>query len=152
MEYYPFLYGSTYDNYREEDILKRKKIKIVIHISKRKKFIGKEKIEEIRVPIESDEETFDLLQINLDLYHYLHDTVDFIHQHIMKQNPVLLLGYGHKQEVDILVSAFFMKYGKVPPKLAMYYVKTKKRNVFLPECIYEYCLDKYYEDITRNDS
>ncbi len=151
MEYYPFLYGSTYDTYFEENVIKNKKIKVIIHVSKRKRFVGKEKIEEIRIPIEFDEDDYDTLQINLDLYNYLQDTIEFIHENLINHRPVLLLGYSYKQEVDIIISAFYMRFGKVPPKLALYYVKTKKRNVFLPECLYEYCLEKYYDDLEKRE-
>jgi hypothetical protein len=146
MEVYPNFYIANYENYVEENVIKSKKIKVVIHVGKRKKFIGKEKLEEIRVPIEFNEDDYDLLQINLDLYNYMHDTIEYIHEHLKNNRPVLLLGYGYKQEVDVMVCSFYMRYGKVPPKLAMYYLKTKKKNVFLPECLYEYCLEKYYEE------
>ncbi len=149
MEVLPNLFICSYDQYYDENIIKKKKIKVIIHVSKRKKFLGKEKIEEIRIPIEFDEDDYDLLQINLDLYNYMHDTIEYIYEKLHENKPVLLLGYSHRQEVDILIAGYYIRFGKVTPKLAMHYIRTKKRNVFLPECYYEYCLDKYYEDIHK---
>ena len=150
MEVYPYFYTSSYENYYEENIIKEKKIKTIIHVSKRKKFLGKDKIEEIRIPIEYDEDDFDYYQVNLDLLNYLHDTVEFIHEKLKEKKGVLLLGYSHKQEVDVIVVAFYMKYGKVPPKLGMYYLKTKKRNLFIPDCLYDHCLEKFYEENNKS--
>jgi len=146
MEIVPHLYIGNYESYQEKNIIKKKKIKVIIHISKRKKFLDKEKIEELRIPIEFDEQEYDLEHVNLELYSYLHDMIEFVHEKIKEGKPVLILGYSHKQELDTFACAYYIKYGKVTPKLAIYYLKTKKNNIFLPESIYEYCLEKYYED------
>jgi hypothetical protein len=149
MEVLPNLYVSTYDTYMDERVIKQKKIKVIIHVSKKKRFLEKDKIEEIRVPIDYDENDYDLMQINLDLYNYLYDIVNFIHEKLHENKSVLLLGYSHKQEVDIIVASYYIRFGKVTPKLAMYYLKTKKKNLFLPECLYEYSLERFYEDLNK---
>ena len=60
MEILPHLYIANYETYQDKNIIKKKKIKVIIHISKRKKFLDKEKIEELRIPIEFDEQEYDL--------------------------------------------------------------------------------------------
>ncbi len=150
MEVLPNLYVSTYDTYMDDRVIKQKKIKVIIHVSKRKRFLDKDKIEEIRVPIEFDENEYDLMQINLDLYNYLYDIVNFIYEKLHENKAVLLLGFSHKQEVDIIIASYYIRFGKVTPKLAMYYLKTKKKNLFLPECLYEYCLERFYEDLQKS--
>ncbi len=149
MEVYPHLYTSTYETYKDLNIIKNKKIKLIIHVSKSKKFVGTDKIEEIRLPIEFNEDDFDFEEINLELYNYLPDMIEYIYKNLKNNKNVLLLGFSHKQEVDILVSSFYMKYGNVTPQLAMYYLKSKKQNIFLPECYYESCLERYYRFINR---
>ncbi len=152
MEVYPHLYTSTYDVYKEQNIIKNKKIKIIIHVSKTKKFVAKDDIEEIRLPIQFNDDDFDFEHINLELYNYIHDIVEFIYTKLKENKNVLLLGFGHKQEVDVLVAAFYIKYGKVTPQLAIYYLKTKKNNIFLPECYYEKCLEHYYQHLLNENN
>ncbi len=151
MEVYPHLYTSTYDVYKELNIIKNKKIKIIIHVSKSKKFVAKDVIEEIRLPIEFNDDDFDFEHINLELYNYIHDIIEFIYTKLKENKNVLLLGFKHKQEVDVLVAAFYIKYGKVTPQLAIYYLRTKKTNIFLPECYYDKCLDYYYQHVSKQN-
>lgn len=148
-EVYPHLFTSTYENYKDLNIIKNKKIKLIIHVSKNKKFVGTDKIEEIRLPIEFDEDNFDFEHINLELYNYIPDMIEYIYKNLKNNRNVLLLGYSHKQEVDILVCGFYMRYGNVTPQLSIYYLKSKKQNIFLPECYYESCLEHYYRYIGR---
>ncbi len=152
MEVYPHLYTSTYDVYKEQNIIKNKKIKIIIHVSKTKKFVAKDDIEEIRLPIQFNDDDFDFEHINLELYNYIHDIIEYIYTKLKENKNILLLGFGHKQEVDVLVAAFYMKYGKVTPQLAIYYLKTKKNNIFLPECYYEKCLEHYYQHLLNENN
>ncbi len=152
MEVYPHLYTSTYDVYRDSNIIKNKKIKIIIHVSKSKKFVAKDDIEEIRLPIEFDDDDFNFDHINLELYNYVHDIIEFIYTKLKENKNVLLLGFSHKQEVDVLVASFYIKYGKVTPQLAIYYLKTKKNNIFLPECYYEKCLQYYYDHVQKEEN
>ncbi len=149
MEVLPHFYISPYDLIDESNFIHKKKIKHIIHISKKKKFYNLDKIEEIRIPIEYDEDNYSLEYINLDLYNYLHDTIDYIHEKLRENHSVLVVGYGYRQEIDIVAISYYMKYGRVTPQLGLFFLKTKKRNLFVPECVYEICLEKFYEDLHK---
>ncbi len=151
MEVYPHLYTSSYESILDDNIIQKRKIKCIIHISKRKRFLNIDDIEELRIPIEFNEsdQDYNIHYLNIELHNYIHDMIDFIHDKLKECKSVLLLGYSHRQEIDSLVVGFYIKYGKVTPEIAINYLKSKKKNIFLPDCLYEDCLNRLYEDLHK---
>ena len=84
--------------------LKEKKIESIIHLSKNEPFLKCRDIEQIRIPIEYTEDcTMD--EKNIILYQHLFDVTDFIHEKIITNKNILLLGYENKQDLDAIITA-----------------------------------------------
>lgn len=150
MEVYPHLYVIDYESLEESNIIKNRKINVIVHFSKNKRFLNIDKIEEIRIPVEIEHEPFDIEEVNLNLFSYFWDTTDYVYQKITDFKNVLIIGLPYRQEVDSFIVAFYIKYGKVNPKYGIYYLKTKKRNIFYPECMYNMALEKFYHQCNKN--
>lgn len=134
-------------NYYNEnlDIIKTKNIKNIIHLSKYEPFI-KNDIEEIRIPLEyNDQQTLE--EQNNIMYQHLFDITDYIHEKIMNNQNILLLGYTDKQDIDTIVVAYYIKYGKVNIRDAILFLKSKKDNIFNPKCLFFFSLNKFYTKI-----
>lgn len=134
-------------NYYNEnlDIIKKKNIKNIIHLSKYEPFI-KNDIEEIRIPLEyNDQQTLE--EQNNIMYQQLFDITDYIHEKIMNNQNILLLGYTDKQDIDTIVVAYYIKYGKVNIRDAILFLKSKKDNIFNPKCLFFFSLNKFYTKI-----
>lgn len=110
-------------------IIKTKKIKNIIHLSKYEPFIKKNDIDEIRIPIDYEENQTLEIQNNI-MYQHLYDITDYIHDKIINNSNILLLGYNNKQDIDTIVVAYFIKYGKLSIRDALLCYKSKKK-IFL---------------------
>lgn len=129
-------------------IIKQKKIKNIIHLSKYETFIKKMDVEEIRVPIDYDD-TSSIDEINDIMYQQLYDITDFIHTKIMNNENVLLLGYLNKQDIDVIVIAYFIRYGKININNAILFLKSKKIDIFYPKCLFYHSLNKFYAYLNK---
>jgi hypothetical protein len=124
--------------------LKEKKIKCIVHLSKNEPFIKKNNIEEIRIPLDYDENT-SLEEKNNILYQNLFDVTDFIHEKISSNKNVLLLGYENTQDLDTIITAYYIRFGKMGIQDAIYFLKSKKDNAFYPKCYFYFALNKFIE-------
>ena len=125
-------------------IIKQKNIKNIIHLSKYEPFI-KNNIEEIRIPIEYENENLE--EQNNIMFQYLFDITDYIHDKIMNNQNILLLGYKDKQDIDTIVVAYYIRYGKLSIHDAILFLKSKKDNIFNPKCLFYFSLNKFHSKI-----
>ncbi len=126
-------------------IIKTKRINHIIHLSKDEPFIKKSCYEQIRVPIDYDEDQSLEIQ-NTIMYQHLYDITDYIHEKIINNSNILLLGYSNKQDIDTIVVAYFIKFGKLNIRDAIISYKSKKDDIFNPKCNFYYALNKFYNN------
>lgn len=144
MEILPhFWIGYFKENYQ---IVKDKHIKYIIHLSKDEPYIKKKDVEEIRIPIDYND-NYTLEETNNILYQQLFDITDYIHEKIMNNENILLLGYETKQEIDAIIIAYFMRFGKINIQDSIIFLKSKKKDIFNPKCLYYHALNKFYNII-----
>ena len=130
--------------YKENmSIIKTKKIKNIIHLSKYEPFIKKNDIDEIRISIDYEDNQSLEIQNNI-MYQHLYDITDYIHDKIINNSNILLLGYNNKQDIDTIVIAYLIKYGKLTIRDALICYKSKKENIFDNKCMFYPALNKFY--------
>lgn len=140
MEILPHFWISYY----KENFKNFKNINIIIHLSKNEEYIKYKNIEEIRVPIDyNDKNTLE--EQNNIMYQQLNDITDYIHTNIINNHNILLLGYSHKQDIDTIIIAYYIKYGKITIYNSILFLKTKKNDIFIPKCLFYNALNKFYE-------
>jgi hypothetical protein len=146
MEVLPHFWISYYNNNKILKIIKEKKIKNIIHISKDESFIKKDiNIEEIRVPIDYNENHTYEEQNNI-IYEHLYDITEYIHQKIIDNSNILIIGFHEKQDIDTIVISYLIRYGKLNIRDSIIFFKSKKQNIFEPKCLFYFALNKFYEN------
>jgi hypothetical protein len=147
MEIIPHLWIADFENYDDKRFLKDKKITTIINLSKYKNFSNtnaKMSIDEIRIPIEYDEETDSSEKINMILYEYLFDITEYIHERVINMKNILLVGYSSKEDINTIICAYFIRYAKIDVKEAIKYVKSKIENSYLNKILFYPALNKFY--------
>lgn len=129
-------------------IIKKKKIKYIVHLFKYSTFFKIKDVEEIRIPIDYKEED-SLEQKNIILYQHLFDITDYIHDKIINNEKILIIGDEEKQDLDCIIIAYFIKYGKMTISESITFLHTKKDNIFLPKIIFFHALNKFYHDLKK---
>jgi len=130
-------------------IIKEKKIKNIIHISKKELFFGKDGIDEIKINIDYNyEQTYD--EINTIMYQYLFDVTEYIHNKIINNENILVIGSSDKQDIDVIIVAYYIRYGHLTLQDSVRYLKTKKDNIFNPKCLFYSSLNKFYYELNKN--
>ena len=148
MEILPRFWVSYYNNDYIHLFIK-KKIKNIIHLSKTKSFLNKHNIEEIKVIIDYNENnTYE--EQNMIMYQQLFDITDYIHEKLNNSESILLLGDESKQDIDTLIIAYFIRYGKLNIFDSIMFLKTKKKDIFYPKCLFYYSLNKFYNQLNNN--
>ena len=146
MEILPHLLINYYS--KNNNFIKEKKISHIIHLSKYESFIKKNYIEEIRIPIDYNEKD-SLEEINNIMYQQLFDITDYIHQRILDNNNILIIGYDNRQDIETILSAYFIKYGKLNVNQAILFLKTKKINIFEQKVIFFHALNRFYYELNK---
>ena len=151
MEILPHLWISYY-NYKNNNLIKEKKINNIIHISKEDSFIQKKniEIEEIRIPFDYMENNSYEEQNNI-VYEHLFDITEYIHTQINNNKNILLLGKEDKQDIDTIIIAYLIRYGKLNLRDSILFFKSKKENIFNPKCLFYFALNKFYENYSKFD-
>jgi protein-tyrosine phosphatase len=129
--------------------IKEKKIKNIIHLSKKENFIKKINTEEIIIPIDYTEENTYEEQNNI-IYQHLFDITDYIHNKIINNEKVLLLGQENKQDIDTIIVAYLIRYAKLNIHDSILFLKTKKENLFSPKCLFYFSLNRFYNQLNKN--
>jgi len=147
MEILPHFWISYYnENY---SIIKEKRIKNVIHLSKNEKFIKKLDLDEIRIPIDYDEYESMETQNNI-IYQHLFDVTDYIHEKIINNENVILFGQYNKQDLDVFIVAYLIRFGKLNIQNSILFLKSKKKDIFDPKCLFFFALNKFYNELNKN--
>jgi hypothetical protein len=146
MEILPHLWISYYGE--NLHFIKGKRIKNIIHLTYKEKFIKKDGLEEIIINIDYNEnQSYD--EINNIMYQYLFDTTEYIHEKILNNEKILLLGDNSKQDIDTILIAYFIRYGLLTIHDSILYLKTKKDNIFYPKCLFYHSLNKFYSELNK---
>lgn len=147
MEILPHFWVSYYnENY---SVIKEKKIKNVIHLSKYEKFIKKLDLDEIRIPIDYTEDESMETQNNI-IYQHLFDVTDYVHEKIINNEKVMLLGQYNKQDLDVFIVAYLIRFGKLNIQNSILFLKSKKKDIFDPKCLFFFALNKFYIELNKN--
>lgn len=146
MEILPNLWISYYDDNNIIHLIKKNKIKSIVHLSNKHDFFKKKDCDEIRADIDYTEE--DTLEIkNNILYRCLFNITDYIHEKIIDTEKVLLIGNSNKQDLDSIVIAYLVRFGKLTIYDSIQFLKTKKDSIFEPKCYFFSALNKFYNHL-----
>lgn len=128
--------------------IKKKKIKNIIHLSKKEPFSKKNDIEEIRIVIDYKEDDSYENMNNL-MFQQLSDITEYIHDKIISNEKVLLIGYHNRQDIDTIIVAYLLKYAKISIHDAILFIKSKKADIFSPKCLFYFALNKFYNNLEK---
>ena len=146
MEILPHFWISHYGT--DVFFIKKKKIKNIIHLSKKEPFLKKNDIEEIRIVVDYKEDDSYEHMNNL-MFQQLSDITEYIHDKIINNEKVLLIGYHHKQDLDSIIVAYLLKYAKLTIHDAILFLKSKKDDIFSPKCLFYFALNKFYNNLEK---
>ena len=152
MEIIPHFWIADFENYDDKRFLRDKNITTIINLSKYKNFSStnaKLSIDEIRIPIEYDEETDSTDRINMLLYEYLFDITEYIHERVINMKNILLVGYSSKEDINAVICAYFIRYAKIDVKEAIKYVKSKIEKSYINKILFYPALNKFYNSIYK---
>lgn len=148
IEVLPYINFAYYEEEKSDKFFKRNKIKTIIHLSKSQKLINSSSIEEIFIDLDYDINHFDEQKINISLYEYLYDIIEFIYKKtIVENNNICILGFKNKQDIDAILMAYFIKYAQISYQEAHHYVMSKKQTYFYEKTYYYNCLKKYMNQL-----
>lgn len=144
MEILPHFWITYYKENININIIKVKKIKDIIHLSKIEPYFKKNNIEEIRIIIDYNENDNYETQNNI-MHDNLFDITKYIHDKILNNHNILLIGYLNKQDIDTIITAYLIRYGKLTIKDSLLFLKSKKEDIFNPKCNFYFALNKFYQ-------
>ena len=147
MEILPHFWIAYYNN-KNIKLIKEKNIKNIIHLSKTEDYKKNMNLEEIRIPIDyNDDDSYEF--INNSLYQHLFDITEYIHEKILNNENILLMGYENKQDIDTIIVAYYIRYGKLNIHDSILNLKSKKNDIFNPKCLFYFALNKFYNEINK---
>ncbi len=148
IEVLPYIHYAYYEEEKSDKFFKRNKIKTIIHLSKSQKMFKSPHLEEILIDLDYDINHFDEHKINVRLYEYLYDIIEFIYKKtIIENHSICILGFKNKQDIDAILMAYFIKYAQVNYQEAHHYVMSKKMENFYDKSYYYTCLKKYMNQL-----
>jgi len=146
MEILPNLWIGYYDDIDIIQVIKNNKIKSIVHLSNKHDFFKKKDCDEIRADIDYTQE--DSLEIkNNIVYRCLFHVTDYIHENIINTDKVLLIGESNRQDLDVMVIAYLVRFGKLTIYDSIQFFKTKKDTLFEPKCNFFGSLNKFYNHL-----
>lgn len=143
MEILPHFWIS--DNVKNKNFILKKKIKVIIILSKNKNFIKNFNEEQIRIPLEKfcDKDTR-----NNIIYQHLFDVTSYINDKINNNNKVLLVGNEYDSDIiNFFILAYISRYGKLRPNYSYLFLLSKKNNVNSDFKNYYHILNKFYNQL-----
>jgi hypothetical protein len=146
MEILPHLWISYYG--QNLYFVKEKKIKNIIHLSKKENYLKKIDIEQITINIDYNEKS-SYEEMNIVMYQYLFDITEYIHEKLLKNESVLLLSDEFKQDIDTILIAYYIRYGKLTIHDSIIFLRSKKENIFQPKCLFYSSLNKFYYELNK---
>jgi len=79
----------------------------------------------------------------------LSDITEYIHDKIINNEKVLLIGYYNKQDLDTIIVAYLLKYAKLTIHDAILFLRSKKSDIFSPKCLFYFALNKFYNNLAK---
>ena len=147
MEILPHLWITYYND--NLHIIKEKKIKNILHLSKKESFFKINNVNEINIHINySNEQNYD--QMNNTMYDYLFDITEYIHNKIINNESIILITSHNKQDIDVILIAYYIRYGNLTIHESVKFLKTKKDDIFNPKCLFYSALNKFYYELNKN--
>ena len=116
---------------------------------------NKEKINVLYLELKSEKNilyTIDndnIEDINNVVYQHLFDITDYIHEKIYNNENILLLGYEDRQDVDVVIIAYFIRFGKMNLQNSINILKSKKKDIFEPKCLFFFALSRFYNELNK---
>jgi hypothetical protein len=148
IEVLPYLSYSYYEDEKSDKFYKRNKINCIIYLSKSQKRFKSSQFEEVVIDLDYDINHFDTNKINIRLYEYLYDLIEFIYKKtIIENNNVCILGFKNKQDIDAILMAYFIKYANINYQEAHHYIMSKKLCNYYDKTYYYNCLKKYMNQL-----
>ena len=145
MEILPHFWIS--DSLKNYNYVSRKNIKVIIILSKFKKFIKNFNEEQIRIPLEKFNNTKSRNNI---IYQHLFDVTSYINQKISENKKILLVGNEFDDSIlDIFLLSYLIRYGKIKPEYAYYFLKSKKNIIHERLDNYYFILNKFYNHLNN---
>ena len=142
MEILPHIWISYYND-NITNIIKKKNIELIIHLSSTNNYVKKNNLEQIRIPIDYEEDTT-YEDKNNTMYNILFDITDFMHEKISKNKKILLIGIYDKQDIDTIIIAYLIRYAKLNINNSIIYLNTKKENIFYPKFLFYDAINKFF--------
>jgi len=146
MEILPHFWINYFSN--NYKLATEKKITNVINLSKTENFIKNITIEQIRIPIDYNDD-HSLEEKNNIIYQHLFDVTDYIHDKLNNNGKVLLLGKEDNQDIDVFIIAYLIRYGKLNVNTSISFLKSKRKDIFIPKCYFYHSLNKFYDEINK---
>jgi hypothetical protein len=147
MEILPHFWITYYNE--NLNIIKEKKIKNIIHLSKQDSFFKIPNVNEIKIHINyNDQENYE--EMNNIMYDHLFDITEYLHNKIINNESILLLGIYDRQDIDVIIIAYYIRYGHLTIQESVRFLKTKKDDIFDPKCLFYSSLNKFYYQLNKN--
>ena len=96
----------------------------------------------------SNEQNYD--QMNNTMYDYLFDITEYIHNKIINNESIILITSHNKQDIDVILIAYYIRYGNLTIHESVKFLKTKKDDIFNPKCLFYSALNKFYYELNKN--
>jgi hypothetical protein len=146
MEILPHFWVTHFNE--KYNIIVKKKINNIIYLSKYEKFVKRDNIEQIRIPFDYDIDG-SIDDMNINVYQHLFDITDYIHEKICNNENILLIGYIDRQDIDVVIISYFIRFGKMTLQNAINILKSKKDDIFNPKCLFFSALNKFYNELNK---
>lgn len=142
IEMLPHLWITSYDYNYNSSFINKKKINIIINLSKLSKYIqsNNNDIIEIKIPING---ISDYKELNTILLQYLHDTIPYIHANLLNHKKILIVGNNNGQDAESIIAAYLIKYAHISLDIAEQFIKSKRDQAFNPTNYYNIALSSF---------
>jgi len=84
---------------------------------------------------------------NIDLYNYLNNITDIIHNYSKKKEKIFIYCYAGKQRSPSVIAAYLIRYYNFTIYEAINYIKQKNNNTFKPKINFYNTLNKFHNNI-----
>lgn len=149
IEIFPGLWIGSKKSSVNKKFINKKKIICIINVSKEIENSSDIDIEKVRIPIKKPE-IQNMTKDNVDIYDYYNDTTEFMHKKIQGYNNIFIHSDKSKDRASAMLAAYIIRYGKVTPDQAIYYIKTKFPKAFGNKVFYYFSLRKYYDYLNNS--
>jgi hypothetical protein len=147
IEVLPYLHYLYYEEEKSDKFLKRNRIKCIIHLTSKNREFSSSEFEEVTISLHKNIQHDGEDAVNVELYSYLYDIIEFIYQKVSHHQHVCIMGYKNKQDIDALCMAYFIRFANVNYHEAHHYVLSKKLEHYYEKSYYYGALKKYAQQL-----